>query len=202
MWISSLMERFVSCFFFTASRSTRGRMVMPWEGKGVTPLPKAQCWQWDGLSKAKLLLVSLHSVLGTWGSDRVRDGPVEGSPLCTGPRRAPFPSESTATNLHEHGEEDDSDDGSEEHVPHAEVVVVQQVAQGEGDGSPQAPVGDDELVLRRQLHDPELVDEPGEDKDTWGSSTVLREWSRIPSSPREPALPWVQVRAVCSPQHP
>lgn len=26
------MERFVSCFFFTASRSTRGRMVMPWGG--------------------------------------------------------------------------------------------------------------------------------------------------------------------------
>lgn len=24
------MERFVSCFFFTANRSTRGRMVMPW----------------------------------------------------------------------------------------------------------------------------------------------------------------------------
>lgn len=98
----------------------------------------------------------------------------------------------SATNLHEHGEEDDSDDGSEEHVPHAEVVVVQQVAQGEGDGSPQAPVGDDELILRRQLHDPELVDEPGEDEDTWGSSTVLCEWSRIPSSPREPALPWVR----------
>lgn len=30
VWISSLMERFVSCFFFTANRSTRGRMVMPW----------------------------------------------------------------------------------------------------------------------------------------------------------------------------
>lgn len=29
VWISSLMERFVSCFFFTASRSTKGRMVMP-----------------------------------------------------------------------------------------------------------------------------------------------------------------------------
>lgn len=34
VWISSLMERFVSCFFFTASRSTKGRMVMPWGGEG------------------------------------------------------------------------------------------------------------------------------------------------------------------------
>lgn len=34
VWISSLMERFVSCFFFTANRSTRGRMVMPWRAGG------------------------------------------------------------------------------------------------------------------------------------------------------------------------
>lgn len=34
VWISSLIDRFVSCFFFTASRSTRGRMVMPWGAGG------------------------------------------------------------------------------------------------------------------------------------------------------------------------
>lgn len=30
VWISSLMDRLVSCFFLTASRSTRGRMVIPY----------------------------------------------------------------------------------------------------------------------------------------------------------------------------
>lgn len=40
------MERFVSCFFFTASRSTRGRMVMPWGGgqEGQT----VSTWMWGG----------------------------------------------------------------------------------------------------------------------------------------------------------
>jgi len=51
------------------------------------------------------------------------------------------------------------------------MLIVQEVTEGEGDGSPQAPVGDDELVLRRQLHNSELVDEPGEDQDAW-------EWGR------------------------
>ena len=60
------------------------------------------------------------------------------------------------------GEKDDGDDGREEQVTHREVLLVQEVAQGEGDGPSQAPVGDDELVLGGQLHDAELVDEPGQ----------------------------------------
>lgn len=64
--------------------------------------------------------------------------------------------------LHKDGEEDDGDDGCEEQVTHGEVILVQEVAQGEGDGPPQASIGDDELVLGGQLHDAELVDEPGQ----------------------------------------
>lgn len=36
VWISSLMDRLVSCFFLTASRSTRGRMVIPYTAKPQT----------------------------------------------------------------------------------------------------------------------------------------------------------------------
>ena len=64
--------------------------------------------------------------------------------------------------LHKDGEKDDGDDGREEQVTHRVVLLVQEVAQGEGDGPSQAPVGDDELVLGGQLHDAELVDEPGQ----------------------------------------
>lgn len=42
------------------------------------------------------------------------------------------------------------------------MFFVQEVAQGEGNGPTKAPVGDDELVLGRELHDSELVDEPCE----------------------------------------
>lgn len=42
------------------------------------------------------------------------------------------------------------------------MLLVQEVAQREGDGPSQAPIGDDELVLGGQLHDAELVDEPGQ----------------------------------------
>ena len=68
--------------------------------------------------------------------------------------------------LHKDGEEDDSDDGSEEQVTHGEVLLVQEVAQGEGDGPSQASVGNDELVLGGQLHNSELVDEPGQAQHT------------------------------------
>ena len=66
--------------------------------------------------------------------------------------------------LHKDGEKDDCDDGREEQVTHREVLLVQEVAQGEGDGPSQAPVGNDELVLGGQLHDAELVDKPGQDQ--------------------------------------
>lgn len=68
--------------------------------------------------------------------------------------------------LHKDGEEDDSDDGSEEQVTHGEVLLVQEVAQGEGYGPSKTPVSDDELVLGGQLHNSELVDEPGQAQHT------------------------------------
>lgn len=47
-------------------------------------------WEWDGLSKAKPLLVSLCSVLGTWDSDRVRDGGWGWAPHSAHGMKSPF----------------------------------------------------------------------------------------------------------------
>lgn len=46
VWISSLMERLASCFFFTASSSTRGLMVMPCnrDGRNKTSLTVDTSW--------------------------------------------------------------------------------------------------------------------------------------------------------------
>lgn len=46
------------------------------------------------------------------------------------------------------------------------MLLVQEVAQREGDGPSQAPIGNYELVLGGQLDNAELVDEPGQDQDT------------------------------------
>lgn len=45
------------------------------------------------------------------------------------------------------------------------MLLVQEVAQREGDGPPQAAIGNDELVLGGQLDNAELVDEPGQDQN-------------------------------------
>lgn len=73
-----------------------------------------------------------------------------------------------STHLYKHGEEDFGNDGGEEHGPHGEVVLVQQVAQGEGNGPSQATVGHNELVLGGQLDDAELVDDKGKAHHAWG----------------------------------
>ena len=68
--------------------------------------------------------------------------------------------------LHKDGEKDDGDDGREEQVTHREVLLVQEVAQGEGNGASQAPVGNDELVLEGQGNCPEPVNDLSQDEDT------------------------------------
>lgn len=96
VWISSLMERLVSCFFFTASRSTKGRMVMPW-GRGggyISAQGTVVAVGWAQHSQTAAGVTGQR--LGTWDSDRVRDGGRMCSPLSTRPQRAPFPSEGTA----------------------------------------------------------------------------------------------------------
>lgn len=60
--------------------------------------------------------------------------------------------------LNKDSEEDNSDDGSKEHLSHGEVLPLQQEAEGEGDGPSQATVGNNELVLGGQFDDAELVD--------------------------------------------
>lgn len=82
------------------------------------------------------------------------------------PRQGPVsPLPTKAQHLHKDCEEDDGDDGGKEQVTHGEVLLVQEVAQREGDGPSQAAIGDDELVLGGQLDNAELVDEPGQDQD-------------------------------------
>lgn len=62
--------------------------------------------------------------------------------------------------LDKDSEEDDSDDGSEEHLSQGcpKVILIQQEAQGEGDGASQATICHYELVLGGQLDNTELVD--------------------------------------------
>lgn len=86
VWISSLMECLVSCFFFTASRSTKGRMVMPCRGtEGLHLCPRHSGGSGTGS-------VSLCSVLGMWGSGRGRDGGWGGAPHSLhGHEELPFP---------------------------------------------------------------------------------------------------------------
>lgn len=69
--------------------------------------------------------------------------------------------------LNKDSEEDNSDDGSKEHLSHGKVILVQQEAKGEGDGTSQATVSHDELVLGGQLDDAELVDHEGQTNHTW-----------------------------------
>lgn len=88
---------------------------------------------------------------------------------------------SQAQHLHKDCEKDDRDDGSEEQVTHGEVLLVQEVAQGEGDGPSQAPISDDELVLGGQLDNAELVDEPGQAQHTCqGAGRGEVRWPRKP----------------------
>lgn len=72
------------------------------------------------------------------------------------------------TDLHKYSEEDDSDDGSEEHVSHGEVMGVEQVDQGEGDRSSQSTVSYNKLVLSGEFHNTELVDDEGQADNTFG----------------------------------
>lgn len=67
--------------------------------------------------------------------------------------------------LHKDSEEDDCDDGSEEHV--LRLIVGQQEPQWEGYGASQATVGNDELVLFGQLHNPEFIDDVCQANDSW-----------------------------------
>lgn len=69
--------------------------------------------------------------------------------------------------LNKDSEEDNSDDGSEEHLSHGNVILVQQEAKGKGNGTSQATVGNDELVFRGQLDNAELVDEVSQNNHTW-----------------------------------
>lgn len=47
------------------------------------------------------------------------------------------------------------------------MVLVQQETEGEGNGTSQATVGYDELILGGQLDDAELVDYIGQTNNTW-----------------------------------
>lgn len=69
------------------------------------------------------------------------------------------------SHLHKDSEEDDGDDGGEEHV--LPLVVGQQEPQREGDGTSQATVGHDELILFGQLHDTEFINNAREANDSW-----------------------------------
>lgn len=69
--------------------------------------------------------------------------------------------------LNEDREEDDGDDGGEEHLSQGEELLLQQEAKGESDGTSQATVGDNELVLGCQFDDAELVDHVGQTYHTW-----------------------------------
>lgn len=61
--------------------------------------------------------------------------------------------------LNKDSEENNSDDGSEEHLSHRKVILVQQEAEGEGNGTSQATIGNDKLVFRGQLDNSELIDD-------------------------------------------
>ena len=73
--------------------------------------------------------------------------------------------------LNKDGEEDDSDDGSEEHVSQWEVVFIEQEAKGEGDGTSEATIGYYELVFGGQFDDAELVDDESQTNNTWKTFT-------------------------------
>lgn len=101
---------------------------------------------------------------------------------------------SPAQHLHKDCEKDDSDDGSEEQVTHGEVLLIQEVAQGEGNGPSKAPIRDDELVLGGQLDNAELVDEPGQDQHTCqeaGRGEVRLSRKSLPLSPSSSLTSWV-----------
>lgn len=87
------------------------------------------------------------------------------------------------THLHKDGKEDDCDDGCDKHVPHWEVVLVEQVDQGESDGSTQATVRYDELVLGCELYYAEFVDHEGQTDDPWdkekGTGKTILNWNKL-----------------------
>lgn len=70
------------------------------------------------------------------------------------------------SHLHKDGEEDDRDDSCDEHVSRREVVLIEQVDQGESDCSSQAAIRYDELVLGGELYYAEFVDHEGQTDDT------------------------------------
>lgn len=78
----------------------------------------------------------------------------------------PHERQTNCSHLNEDGEEDDGDDGGEEHPSHGKVLLLQQEAQGEGDGTSEAAVRNDELVFGGQFDDAELVDDKGQTDDT------------------------------------
>jgi hypothetical protein len=85
------------------------------------------------------------------------------------------------------------------------VLLVQEVAQREGDGPSQAPIGNDELVLGGQLDNAELVDEPGQDQDTCqgaGGGEVRRSRKLLPLRPTvQPAHSVPGSRSPGTPAH-
>lgn len=47
------------------------------------------------------------------------------------------------------------------------MLLLEQEAKGEGDGTSQATIGNNELVLRGQLNNAELVDDESQTNHTW-----------------------------------
>lgn len=91
---------------------------------------------------------------------------------CTSANKNTLLSDQPASSyLHKDGEEDDGDDGREEHLSHWKMIFIQQEAQGEGDGSSQATVGYDELVLGGEFDDAEVVDDEGQAHHAYGEVT-------------------------------
>lgn len=74
-----------------------------------------------------------------------------------------------SAHLHKHGEEDDGDDGSQEHLLH--LALGQQEPQWEGYGTSQATVGHNELVLFGQLYNAEFINDGGETDHSWNTQT-------------------------------
>lgn len=69
--------------------------------------------------------------------------------------------------LNKDGKEDDCDDCGEEHV--LCFIVRQKESQREGDCTPQATVGHDELVLFGQLHNAKFIYNKCETNNSWNT---------------------------------
>lgn len=79
--------------------------------------------------------------------------------------------------LYKDGEEDDRYDGSQKHVLH--LALRQQEPKWEGYSTTQATVGNNELVLFGQLHNPELINNKCKTNDSWNNTKFEKKRSTL-----------------------